>query len=53
MYGCEIMWGDDDAAKVQALVEESTGGPCPCKTGLVCPLLPVDLMLPERHRQVA
>lgn len=43
MYGCEVMWGDDRAVKVQALVEESTGQLCPCKRGEGCPLLPKDM----------
>jgi len=55
MYGCEVMWGDGRAAKVQALVEESLGDSCPCKRGRVCPVLPADLQLPEPkvRRQVA
>lgn len=44
------MWGDAEAVKVQALVEESLGDLCPCKRGLVCPVLPADLMLPEPDR---
>lgn len=51
MYGCEVMWGDDRAAKVQALVEESLGMACPCKRGLTCPLLPGEMVLapPKRY----
>lgn len=43
MYGCEVMWGDERAVKVQALVEESLGDLCPCKRGEVCPVLPKDM----------
>lgn len=53
MYGCEVMWGDDRAVKVQALVEESLGDLCPCKRGLVCPVLPRDMELPEPTRPFA
>jgi hypothetical protein len=47
MYGCEVMWGDEKAVAIRALVEESIGGPCPCRRGLACPVLPKDLVLPD------
>lgn len=54
VYGCEVMWGDDKAGKIQRLIEESTGGPCPCKGGGRCPMLPVTVKLPmPRSREVA
>ena len=50
MLGCELLFSAEKAEKVQALVEESTGRPCPCKAGEHCPLLPNDLrVLPIRQ----
>lgn len=39
MRGCEMIWDADDAARVQQLVEQASGGECPCLTGLTCPLM--------------
>jgi hypothetical protein len=44
MRGCEILWSDVAVADaVQARMEEAIGGPCPCKVGKRCPLLPADV----------
>ena len=40
MLGCEILFGDEQGAKMQELVERVTGEPCPCKQGKGCPLMP-------------
>lgn len=37
---CERLFGATRGAEIQALVEESCGGPCPCKQGAPCPLTP-------------
>ena len=41
--GCELTFSREKAEQIQRLVEESTGKPCPCKTGQPCLLLPNDL----------
>lgn len=51
MFGCELMWGDDEAARVQRLVEESIGDACFCKRGLRCPVLPPNVQLPDPVRR--
>ena len=37
------MWDEEDAKRVQELMEQGTGKPCPCKVGKRCPLLPKTL----------
>ena len=34
------MWDAEDAKRVQELMEQGTGKPCPCKRGKRCPILP-------------
>lgn len=46
MYGCEVVWGDEYAGKVQRIVEDACGGVCPCKAGRSCPMLPTEVKLP-------
>lgn len=41
MLGCVTLFGPDRGAEVQLMVEAALGGPCPCKLGKVCPLLPL------------
>lgn len=38
---CQVRLGVERGAEAIALVEAVTGQPCPCKRGLVCPLMPV------------
>jgi hypothetical protein len=40
MRGCELLWDITKAAEIQARVEEAIDGPCPCRVGNACPLLP-------------
>lgn len=37
-YECERLFGIEQGAAIQRLVERSLGGPCPCKVGVPCPL---------------
>lgn len=48
MRGCEVIWDEQTADKVEAMVERATGGPCPCRVGNDCPLLPKDVQLTRR-----
>lgn len=45
MRGCELLYGKERADKLQTAYEFMDGGPCPCKQGRVCPLLPAKLAL--------
>jgi hypothetical protein len=45
MYGCELLFGLERSRAIRALVEESTGGPCPCDEGHRCPLLPAQVSI--------
>lgn len=36
MYQCEAMFGIERGLAIQAVVEKSTGKPCPCTTGEKC-----------------
>jgi hypothetical protein len=36
---CEAVFDMETSEKVQALIEEATGSPCPCIGGLPCPLV--------------
>jgi hypothetical protein len=36
---CEALFGRERGAEIQELVERLVDGPCPCKSGRVCPLL--------------
>ena len=45
MYGCEVLWDAEDAERVQELMEQGTGKPCPCKRGKRCPILPRTLAI--------
>lgn len=40
MRGCEVVWDVETADRVEELVEESTGEPCPCRQGKTCPFVP-------------
>lgn len=44
-YGCEVLFNEDDAKRIQAMTERAVGGPCPCKMGNPCPLLPAEPVL--------
>ena len=39
------MWDAEDAKRVQELMEQGTGEPCPCKRGKRCPILPETLAI--------
>ena len=39
---CKVLFGETRGDEVIELVERVTGGPCPCRQGLPCPLLPND-----------
>jgi hypothetical protein len=41
MYGCEILFTQEQGDKMMAMVERVTGKPCPCKSGDRCPILPI------------
>jgi len=45
VYGCEVLWDAEDAKRVQELMEQGTGKPCPCKVGKRCPILPKTLAI--------
>lgn len=40
MQTCEVIYGCERAAQVQAFLEGAMGEPCPCKRDLPCPLMP-------------
>ena len=46
MRMCEVIWNMEKADRVQKMVESASGLPCPCAQGLVCPLMPADVVLP-------
>lgn len=48
--GCEVLFDEEKAARVQELVETATGGPCPCKSGQGCPLIPSNKVVLEMRR---
>lgn len=41
ILACQAMLGLERGAQIEALVERATGGPCPCRSGRACPLLPL------------
>jgi hypothetical protein len=43
MRGCELIWDQETADRVQELVVESIGA-CPCLSHGRCPLLPADFV---------
>lgn len=45
MRACEAVYDMRTSEKVQALIEEATGKPCPCTGGLPCPLLSMSVKL--------
>lgn len=45
LRGCELMMGKAKADEMQWAVEELEGGPCPCRVGAACPILPATLRL--------
>lgn len=47
--GCELLYGAERADRMQAAFEMMEGGPCPCRLGQVCPLLPERLALVLRE----
>ncbi len=38
MLECERLFGVVRGGEIKALVEDATGGPCPCLAGRPCPL---------------
>jgi hypothetical protein len=40
MLACEELFGEDIGRRIQGFVEGAVGGPCPCKQGLGCPMVP-------------
>lgn len=40
MLGCELVWDEPVATQIREFIEESIGGPCPCRRGERCKLLP-------------
>ena len=49
MYECERLYGLSRGLEIQELVEEATGGACPCKRGgVACILTPPVEAEPER-----
>lgn len=51
--GCELLYGAERADRMQAAFEMMEGGPCPCRLGQVCPLLPEKLALIPRDPSTA
>jgi hypothetical protein len=41
MYGCEILFTQEQGDQMMVMVERVTGKPCPCKSGERCPILPL------------
>ena len=48
MRMCELFFKVETADKIQAAIEEMTGGPCPCFTDQPCPVMPASLELTTR-----
>ena len=48
VYGCEVLWDEQDAKRVHELMEQGTGKPCPGEVGKRCPLLPKTLAVVRR-----
>lgn len=48
MRGCEVIWDEQRADQMEAMVERAVGGPCPCRVGNACPLLPTDVRLTRK-----
>lgn len=48
MYGCEILFTEEQGRKMMDMIERVTGEACPCKQGKTCPLLPDTN---RRHRE--
>ena len=44
-----MLWDAAKAKRVQELIEMGTGEPCPCKTGVRCPILPKTLVVVPLH----
>lgn len=40
MQVCEVIYGCERAAKLQAFLEGAMGQPCPCRQDQPCPLMP-------------
>lgn len=56
MQVCEVVFGRERGAEVQAFLELATGHPCPCRRGQPCPLMPADSAVappPPRTKAVA
>lgn len=49
MLECEVLFGIDYAAKVEAVLAQATGGPCPGRAGGQCPLTSVATRRIELH----
>jgi hypothetical protein len=49
MLLCEAIYGRERGAQIVALIELSSGETCPCKQGRPCPLMPVDVEVPEQR----
>ena len=47
MLGCELLFDEEKAARIRAMIEDATGELCPCARGLVCPLLGPPLEVPR------
>jgi hypothetical protein len=41
MYGCEILFTQEQGRAMMDMVERITGAPCPCTVGEACPILPL------------
>lgn len=48
--GCEVLFDEEEAVRVQELVETATGVLCPCKIGQGCPLIPSNEVVLELRR---
>lgn len=49
IYVCEVLLPAGQAALLVRQLETTLGGPCPCRAGRRCPLLPVPLLEGERR----
>lgn len=53
MRGCELLWDVETADRLQEMVEQATGRPCPCMEGLKCPIVSDPASLLQRQIEAA
>lgn len=50
---CRLVFGREKASAIHALIERTTGEPCPCAQGRACPLLPNVRTVPEQRAHLS